>query len=329
MRFKILLIGALLLMATATAQAQEIKLVVYTSMKDSLMLKLCEAFQRQHPEIPTTYRSAGAGALMEKIEEERMAGKIVADVLWTSEVPDFYMLKQGGMLEKYISPLASQILNPFKDFDGSFTPARLGTLGIAYNTNIITTAPRDWSDIWAPEYQGRFGIANPTRSGTGYLSIALLVKEFGWPFLEKIGQNHGQIGKGSGQVVKDTAEGALAACIAVDYITFDLIAKGAPLALIYPLEMLVIPSPVAIFKGTPNLEAACKFVDFLLSYQAQIIIAREGTLPVRDDVILPALFQLPSPGEAMRRAIVINYIELMAAKEGIVKRFFDIMLHEQ
>lgn len=40
--------------------------------------------------------------------------------------------------------------------------------------------------------------------------------------------------------------------------------------------MLQFPSPVAIFKGTPNLDAAKKFVDYLLSEEGQKILAEQG-----------------------------------------------------
>lgn len=91
--------------------------------------------------------------------------------------------------------------------------------------------------------------------------------------------NGARMGKGSGQVIDDTASGDLLACIGVDYIVNDKIKKGADLALVYPPEMLVIPSPAAIFKGTPNLEAAKKFVDFLLSEEGQKILADQEPCP--------------------------------------------------
>ena len=134
-----------------------------------------------------------------------------------------------------------------------------------------------------------------------------------------------KIGKGSGQVIDDTASGELVASLAVDYIINDKIKKGAPMALAYPPEMLVVPSPVAIIKNTPNLGPAKKFVDFLLSKEAQTVIAGEGTLPVRTDVAIPAAFNMPSPAEAMKRAIPIDYQSLMAKKEANVKRFNEIM----
>ncbi len=321
----ILLICIFLCAGPAGAQTSE-KLVVYTSMKDSLIGKLATAFTAINPNIEISYQSGGAGSLMGKINSERSSGKIMADVLWTSEVPDFYRMKAQGLLEKYISPEVKNILNPLADFDGSFTPVRLGTLGIAYNTNLLKEAPSAWHDLEDPSCKDAYGIANPALSGTAYLSVALLVRQFGWEYFNILKANGAKVGRGSSQVVEEVATGKLAACLGVDYIVNDKIKSGAPIALVYPHEMLVIPSPVCIFRGSPNMDAAKKFVDFILSKEGQTIIAAEGTLPVRKDVPIPAEFKLPSAEEAMRRSIKVgSYTDLINCKDRTVKRFSELM----
>ncbi|AHN72443.1 extracellular solute-binding protein [Aggregatibacter actinomycetemcomitans] len=143
------------------AVAQD-KLIVYTSMKESLIGALKAKFNEKYPDIAMDYQSAGAGKLMAKIATEKESGQIMADVIWTSEVPDFFNMKETGMLETYISPEVENIINPIPDFDGSFTPIRLGTLGIAYNTRFVKKEPpAQWADILTPQFKGAFGIANP------------------------------------------------------------------------------------------------------------------------------------------------------------------------
>ncbi len=307
------------------AQAQQ-KLFVYTSMKESMVSGLKTAFMKKHPDIKIDFQSAGAGKLMAKIAAERESGKILADVLWTSEVPDFYQLKANGLLLPYTPVESKALINPLPEYDGSFTAARLGTLGIAYNTKRVKEAPKTWDDLKKPEFKGAFGIANPALSGTAYMSVAVISKTFGWGYFEALRANGAKMGKGSGQVVDDTASGDLLGSLAVDYITLDKIDKGATLQLVYPPEMLVIPSPVAIFKNSPNTEAAKKFVDFLLSKDGQEIIADDGTLPVRSDVALPERFkQLPAVADAMKRAMKIDYQAIMAEKEDTIKKFTEIM----
>ena len=71
------------------------KLIIYTSMKESLIRGIVDGFKKQNPGIEVDYQSAGAGKLMAKIAAERQSGKVLADVIWTSEVPDFYNMKSN------------------------------------------------------------------------------------------------------------------------------------------------------------------------------------------------------------------------------------------
>ncbi len=302
------------------------KLIVYTSMKESLIKGIVQGFEAKNPGIKVDYQSAGAGKLMAKIAAERQSGKILADVLWTSEVPDFYKMRQEGILEKYKSPKFKETINPFKDYDGSFHAARLGTLGIIINTDRVKKAPTSWQDLMKPEFKNGFGVADPALSGTSYMSVALLSKQFGWKFWQDVKANGGRIGKGSGQVIDDTASGELLASLAVDYITDNKITKGAHIKMCYPKELLVVPSPIAIFKGTPHLDAAKKFVDYMLGQEAQTLVAAQGTIPVREDVKMPNKnFKLPTPKKALAQSIKIDYNEAVKTKESTIKKFSDIM----
>ena len=143
------------------------KLVIYTSMKESLIGGIVEGFKAQNPGIDVDWQSAGAGKIMAKLDAERQSGHLMADVIWTSEVPDFYQMKNDGLLEQYQPAGFDELLNPFDDYDGSFTAVRLGTLGIVVNINKVTTDPTSWETIATdPLYKNSFGIADPALSGT-------------------------------------------------------------------------------------------------------------------------------------------------------------------
>jgi iron(III) transport system substrate-binding protein len=100
-RLSRIVLFALAIVSSPAAQAQE-KLYVYTSMKESLVSELKKAFKARHPEVKLDYQSAGAGKLMAKIAAERESGRLLADIIWTSEVPDFFQLKAEGMLHPYV-----------------------------------------------------------------------------------------------------------------------------------------------------------------------------------------------------------------------------------
>ena len=310
---------------SAGVGAQQQTLYFYTSFKDSMLQRLKGAFEAKNPNIKIEAQVAGAGKLMAKIAAERESGKILADLLWTSEVPDFYQLREAGVLLKYVPKEVKAIYNPIPDYDGSFTPVRLGNMGVVYNTKRIKEAPKKWEDLKKPEYKGALGIANPSLSGTAYMAAALLSQEFGWKYFEDLRANGARMGKGSGQVLDDTASGDLVASLGVDYMAYDKMSKGAPLNIVYMPQMMLFPSPIAIFKDSPNKEAAIKFVDFMISKEAQTIIAEEGTMPVRLDVGPDKRYSLPTLKQAMQSAIKIDYANLMKTKESNVKTFIDIM----
>lgn len=321
----VLVIVAILVLSMAAVAAPKMQLMIYTSMKEVLIADLINAFIKKNPGVQVDYYSAGAGKLMAKIATEKQANALVCDILWTSEVPDFYQMKQQGALEPYISPEAKNIVSPVKDKDGYFTPARLGTLGVAYNTAKIKTPPKTWDDLLKPEFKNGFAIANPALSGTAMVSVGMIVENLGWEYIEKLRANGGLMGQGSGQVVDDTAIGDLKACLGVDYIVINKIKEGASMGFTYLDKMLVIPSPVAILKGTKNFEAAKLFIDFMLSVEGQKLIADTFTLPIRSDVPIVQGVGLVSPAEAEKRAMKLDYIKLMSEKEAVIEKFTNIM----
>ncbi len=309
--------------AGAAFAAPKEKVMVYTSFKESMIGELRDAFLKKHPDIQFDYYSAGAGKVMAKLAAERQANNVVADVLWHSEVNDFYALKSEGMLLPYASPEAKNVNSPLVDPDNTFIAARLGTMGIAYNTDKVKTAPTSWNDLLKPEFKDNYSIANPALSGTSFVSIGHFVNTpgFGWEYLEKLKANGMRMGQGSGQVVDDVAAGDVNACLGVDYIVADKILSGAHIKFVVPKEMIVIPSPVAILKPTKNLPAAQKFVDFMLSKEAQTIIANNLTLPVRKDVAIKSEYGLIPVEDSVKRAIKVDYLKLKADKEAIIDRF--------
>jgi iron(III) transport system substrate-binding protein len=153
----------------------------------------------------------------------------------------------------------------------------------------------------------------------------MIVNTMGWDYIQKLRENGSRIGQGSGQVVDDTASGDLKASLGVDYIVTDKMEKGATIGFFFPKEMLVIPSPVAIIKGTSNRAAAQKFIDFLLSKEGQTIIAASGTLPIRSDVPIMKKYGLPPTDQAIKRAMKLDYLKTMNEKEAIIKKFDAVM----
>lgn len=323
------LLGWLLgVFCTAMPAWADQKLIIYTSARESLIGDMRAAFLKHHPDIEVEVRAGGAAKLMARIAAERDSGVYVADLLWTGEVADFYQLKSQGMLLPYVPAEIKSVVNPFKDYDGSFTAVRLGLIGIAYNTRFVKEAPKSWHDIYKSGYKNAYGVVNPALSGNAGLAVAMLARAFGWGYFEALHANGARVSNATGAMVDETVAGDLLASMASDSTVRDKVEKGAPLALAYPPEILLLPSSVAIIKGSDSIKEARLFIDFMLSREGQTLLAEEGKLPVRADVVVPATFNLPTPGEAVKRAVTLDYPHLIADREAIVKRFAEIMQKE-
>jgi len=311
----------------ATGDGPTGTITLYTSMKESKIGDIVRAFNAEYPGIHVEHYSAGAGRLMARIAAEREAGQIQADLIWTSEVPDFYRMASEEMLHRFIPTARAngEIMNPLLVESEYFTPARLGALGVAYNTNRVATAPTEWSDLLGPEWTNGFAIANPSLSGTALVSVAMLEATFGVEIFHQLRANGAMVGGGSGQVVDDTAIGEFYGSLAVDYIVFDAMDLGATMGMAWPTEMIVIPSPVAIFRDSENTDAAETFLNFLLSPAGQQIVADNGTTPVRPGMYMAERFNLPPVEEMMERAMVIDFVAMADQREAIITNFLDIM----
>ena len=149
----------------------------------------------------------------------------------------------------------------------------------------------------------------------------MIADNLGWDYIQKLKANGAMMGQGSGQVVDDTASGDLKATLGVDYIVTDKMEKGASMGFFFPKEMLVIPSPVAIIKGTPNQARRRSSSISCSPRKGRRSSPQSGTLPVRSDVPAPKKFGLPSADEAVKRAMKLDYAKTMHDKEAIIKKF--------
>ena len=94
--------------------------------------------------------------------------------------------------------------------------------------------------------------------------------------------------------------------------------------MVYPHELLMVPSPVAIFKDADHKDNAKKFVDYLTTAEAQQMIAEAGTVPARRDVTMPERYNLPTPEDAFANGIKVSYAEVLANKNETVKKFSNL-----
>lgn len=270
------------------SQPADNKLTVYTAGPEGLAKNLIAGFEASSG-VKVEMFQGTTGKILARLEAEK--ANPVADVVVLASLPSAQGLKADGLTLAYPEAANADKLNPdWSDAEGHYFSSSASALGIAYNTKLVTTPPSSWADLSKPEFKDLVNIPDPSLSGsaldfiTGYLSDK---GEGGWSLFEDLKHN-GAVMAGANQEALDPvitgAKGVVAA--AVDYMTYKAKAKGEPVDIVYPAEGTVIsPRPAAILKSTEHEANAKVFIDYLLSEEAQKLVADAALMPGRTDVL--------------------------------------------
>lgn len=261
----------------------------YTSQPDADAQKLVEGFEKRYPEVEVeTYRS-GTEEVISKLNAEKMAGDIQADVLLVADSVTFEDLKEQDMLQAYESGELDSVPDEFEDADHYYTGTKIMATGIVANTE-SGDVPTSWSALEEADAKAQTVMPSPLYSGAAAYNLGVLTRQdaFGWEFYEKLKTQETAVVKGNGDVLKSVASGDKQYGVIVDYLAARAKADGSPVELVYPEEGVpVITEPIGITKDTDNPAAAEAFVDYVLSEEGQKLAAELGYTPIREGIDAP------------------------------------------
>lgn len=161
---------------------------------------------------------------------------------------------------------------------GKAIGVHVGLLGMLYNTEVLAEkglpVPACWKDLAKPEYKGEVTVSNPQSSGTAYTQLATLVQLFGedeaFKMLAEIGANVNQHTKSGSAPGKMAARGETTIAVGFMHDMVNLKKQGFPVEIVSPCEGTGYEvGAVSVINGTPNLEAATKWVEYVISAEAQ------------------------------------------------------------
>ena len=90
-------------------------------------------------------------------------------------------------------------------------------------------------------------------------------------------------------MIEKLASGEISVGLVVDFFVRAAKKEGSPVDYTVPKEgAMLVPTPVAIIKGSGNLEAARAFVNYLYTPDAQRLFASRAYIPILPDVPLPS-----------------------------------------
>ncbi len=212
------------------------------------------------------------------------------DLFWGGGTAVFLDLNQDKLLQPYtLSPtLAKEVPAeaagvPLFDKSKTWYASAMSSFGIFYNKKILKfdklPEPAHWDDLALPAYQNQLSLADPRRSGTANTMNAIVLQSLGWDkgweLLTKIAGNTRSFTHSSSDPIKAVVAGDAAASMAIDFYASPKIADlGADnLGFILPQGQTVLdPDPIAIIKGAPNKQTAERFVEWVLSADAQQLL---------------------------------------------------------
>jgi len=300
-------------------------ITLYTSVPTAIIEELRQDFEAQNPGMYLQIFRKGTSAVVEKINEEIAVGQVQADVIWVANFAVGEELKEKGVLLPYAPPEATEIPDILKDEDGYYCAGRLLIMVVAYNTDTVTAIPTGYKSLLDKKYHGRIGHDTPETSGSLQYFVGTLLQDadFGEEFFIALADNSPQI-QTSTKTTRRIADGELDMGITIDNTVRTLLKENpsAPIDYIYPeAGVVMVPSPIAIFKDSQNIEVAKVFVQYILSKSGQTLL-RElgGYVPVRLDV---------SPPERITTITELRVIPsdknwITEHRDDIVSKFIDI-----
>ncbi|WP_010626571.1 ABC transporter substrate-binding protein [Halomonas sp. KM-1] len=298
------------------------KLVLYTSQPNSDAQQTVDAFRAAHPDVEVEWVRDGTTQLMTRLRSELSAGVSNPDVLLIADSMTMESLKREGHLQAYLSPEREVYADELYDPEGYYYGTKLITTGIVYNTG-AERQPQSWQELTQPEYAGQVTMPSPLYSGAALIHMASIEAhpELGEGYFDALQANRTEAQGGNGGVFNAVAAGSKPYGIVVDFLPIREAAKGSPVAFVFPEEgVSAVTEPVAIMQSARNLEAAQKFVDFVLSREGQELVSEQGYLPAHPEVT-------PPEGFPARDDIVLMPLDTqnaLAREAELKQRFGDL-----
>lgn len=319
---RLLALLLVLLLGVALAQPSGV-LRLYTSQPDADAAITKAAFEAAHPGVRVEIFRSGTEQVIARFLLEAEAGAPQADVLLVADAPTFELLKSRNLLEAYPQAIsASAIAAGYADPEGYYYGTKILATLIAYNTNMVTNPARTWAELAALP-SGSIVMPSPSYSGAAAYNLGVMTRDsrIGWAWFETLAQKDVFLTQGNGAVLRTVANGERPYGIVVDFLPIRAALQGSPVGVVYPGEGVpVITEPVGIVKGTPNLQAARAFVDFLLSVEGQRVAVGMGYMPLRADVAPPAGF----PALADLQQLTAPAAALAATRDADKERFGNL-----
>lgn len=252
------------------------------------------------------------------------------DIYWSNELTHVAGKQQGlyDKLDPKVVTNLADVIDVAKDADGIGVASYVIATGLMYNSKALQDAgipaPTSWNDLWDPRLKGKVALYSFNIAYSQDL-LALLTRLAGGtekdirPAIERLKQL-----KASGNLATFAATPAELDSMLVQgqaWVTvngspraFILKERGAPIDFAYPKEGAgFFTNYFEVVKNAPHPKAAQLFVNFLISPETQLVIAKGAiAAPINKKVVIPDKLKamVPADEAAVKRMIRIDRAEM-------------------
>jgi putative spermidine/putrescine transport system substrate-binding protein len=263
----------------AVAQT-EISVIVYGgSFGEGWRKSVIEPFHKANPDIKVrivTSQTAQAASLMRTQKND-----VKVDVIMMDEQAAVQIAAEGlyePLTEKTVLNLA-KLYPQFREKQDRYARFMYAPQTVVYNTKQIKEAPKSWMALWDPNYKGKVSISDIVTTPGLYLLMQMMDVtgkdgkpniDGGFEKMKELKPNILTFYSQMPQLAPLLHQGDVWIAVWPSSRAQAEIDSGAPLAWIIPEEGgYMNASTIGIAKGTKKLAAAQKYVDFVLSAEAQ------------------------------------------------------------
>ncbi|HXT80670.1 MAG TPA: extracellular solute-binding protein [Acetobacteraceae bacterium] len=272
--------------ALVAAATKEGTVVWYTGMiVNQIVRPVVAAFEAKYPGIKVEASRASGNDNALKIMNEARARHPLADVVdSTTALPP---LMKAGLVAKFIPTESARYPANAKDPAGYWTSPNVYYYTAAYNTKLVSAAdaPKTYDDLLDPKWKGKMAWTYDLTGGgpPGFIHNILTIKgqEKGMEYLRAFAKQEPAVIPASQRVVLDkviSGEYPLA-LMTLSYHSTISAAKGAPVQWLKMPPMVMSPNVISLLKYAPHPNAGKLLIEFILSTEAQKIMAANDYMP--------------------------------------------------
>jgi len=277
-----LVAAAALSLAAFGASAQKTQLTVYTALETDQLKAYQTAFEKANPGIEIVWVRDSTGVVTARLLAEKANPK--ADVVMGLAATSLAIFATEGMLHPYAPAGLNRVAAQYRDAKNPPAWVGMDIWGATVCFNTVEAAkrnipkPESWKDLTKPVYKGQIVMPHPASSGTGFFDVSAWLQLWGeaegWKYMDALHQNIAQYMHSGSRPCAAAAAGEYVVGISFEYRANREKAQGKPIELIFPKEGLGWDlEAIAIHKGTKNLAAAQKLVDWSISDEAMGLYA--------------------------------------------------------